>query len=188
LIQNLKYLLSEPVTGLLIGIGVRMFVFALQVAGSMAAQAMSLSQVLGGAGEEPLPAIGYVLTTAGVALAFVLDLHVKASVMLISSFQIIPPGSFLPAADLSQWGVGQVVSGFSLAFRMAAPFLLVAMLYNLMLGVINRAMPQLMVAFVGAPLITFGGLALLFASSAGVLALWNAEFTHFLSDPFGSRP
>ena len=54
-----------------------------------------------------------------------------------------------------------------LAFTLAAPFVLVSVLYNLTLGVINRAMPQLMVVFVGAPVITGLGLAVLFADGPG---------------------
>ena len=63
--------------------------------------------------------------------------------------------------QLSQWGIDKVSGAFAMAFRLAAPFVIVSVLYNITLGVINRAMPQLMVAFVGAPVITAGGLALL---------------------------
>lgn len=42
--------LSESIVGLAMGLGVRLFVLALQTAGSIAAQATSLAQILGGAG------------------------------------------------------------------------------------------------------------------------------------------
>jgi len=44
-----KYFFTEVVTGLAIGISLRLFVFSLQVAGSIAAQSTSLSQIFGGA-------------------------------------------------------------------------------------------------------------------------------------------
>jgi flagellar biosynthesis protein FliR len=72
--------------------------------------------------------------------------------------------------------------------RLAAPFFVISFLYNVALGVINRAMPQLMVAFVGAPAITFGALVLLLlAVPAGLVIWWNA-FSIVLDDPFRTMP
>jgi flagellar biosynthetic protein FliR len=73
-----------------------------------------------------------------------------------------------------------------LAFTLAAPFVIVSVLYNLTLGIINRAMPQMMVVFVGAPVITLGGLLMLFLLAPGMLNLWMRALEHFVSNPFGS--
>ncbi len=70
---------------------------------------------------------------------------------------------------------------------MAAPFTIAAFVYNLALGVINRAMPQLMVTFVGAPAITLGGLVLLLISAPIMLGVWHQGFVAFIADPFGAR-
>jgi flagellar biosynthetic protein FliR len=56
------------------------------------------------------------------------------------------------------------------------------------MGVINRAMPQLMVSFVGAPAITFGGLLLLALITPLLLEIWNDALTQVLSAPFGGAP
>jgi flagellar biosynthetic protein FliR len=57
-----------------------------------------------------------------------------------------------------------------------------------MLGVINRAMPQLMVTLIGAPALTAGGLMLLLLAAPVMLAVWAEAFGTFLLDPFGARP
>lgn len=62
-----------------------------------------------------------------------------------------------------------------------------SILYNLALGVINKAMPQLMVAFVGAPLITLGGLFLLFLVAPLMLSVWLSALDQFMSSPFEAR-
>ena len=72
---------------------------------------------------------------------------------------------------------------FSLAFLLAAPFVIASVIYNLALGVINRAMPQLMVAFVGAPVITLGGIVLLFLASPLMLSVWNDALMTFFNNP-----
>ncbi|SEO07504.1 flagellar biosynthetic protein FliR [Salinihabitans flavidus] len=178
---------SEAGVGLALGIGVRMFIFALQVAGSMAAQATSLSQLLGSAGAEPLPAMGHLLVVAGLALAVLTGLHVRVAELLILSYEVFPAGRMPEAGALSEWGIAQVARAFSLAFSLAAPFVIMSVLYNLTLGVINRAMPQLMVAFVGAPVITAGGLFLLFLVSPFLLSVWIEAFNGFLASPVGGR-
>ncbi|WP_420837182.1 flagellar biosynthetic protein FliR [Chachezhania antarctica] len=178
--------LAETLVGLALGIGIRLFIMAMQTAGSIAAQATSLSQILGGAAVEPIPAMGHLLVMAAMALALMSGLHVGAARMLILSYDVFPPGQALDGADLSQWGLKRVSEAFSLAFSLSAPFIIASVLYNLMLGVINRAMPQLMVAFVGAPVITFGGLALLMVAGPYMLMLWRDELMLFLANPLGA--
>ncbi len=175
----------EVLIGLMLGIGLRLFVLALQTAGSIAAQATSLSQILGGAAAEPVPAMGYLLTLAGLALAVLLGLHIRAAQFMIHSYMLFPMGALPTAPDLSQWGVAQVARSFGLAFALATPFVIASLIYNLALGVINRAMPQLMVAFVGAPAITFAGLFLLFAGAPLILATWSDALFTFLQNPLG---
>lgn len=169
--------------GLVLGLSLRIFLFCLQIAGSIAAQSTSLSQILGTAGVDPLPALGHVLTFSGLALAMILGLHIAAASFIIMSYEWLPLGQFPGAGGLADMVVAQIASGFRLAFAMAAPFYILALLYNLTLGVINRAMPQLMVAFVGAPVITAGALAMLAVSASIIIGMWNDAFFTFLTSP-----
>lgn len=179
---------TEIVVGLTLGLGIRLFILALQTAGSMAAQSTSLSQILGGAAVEPIPAMGYVLTVGGLALAVMAGLHVRAAELLIYSYQLFPTGNFPQGRDLSTWGIGRISHAFTLAFMLAAPFVVTSVLYNLTLGVINRAMPQLMVAFVGAPVITLGGIFMLFLCAPIMLAVWADALMAFLANPLDPTP
>ena len=185
--QAVWTILAESVNGLALGLGVRLFIMALQTAGSIAGQSTSLSQLLGGATSEPTMAFGQVFVIGGIALAAMTGLHVKVTQLTIMSYDFLPSGVFPAAGDLSRWGIGQISSAFSFAFQLSAPFVLFSMLYNLTLGAIGRAMPQLMVAFVGAPVITAGGLFLLFLVAPLVLSLWADELSNFLANPFFTR-
>lgn len=176
--------LTEVLAGLAIGISLRLFIHALQMAGAMAAQATSLSQIFGGAGMEPQPAFAHLLTVAGLALAVMAGLHVRAAELLILSYEVLPAGRLPDAADLADWGLAQVVRAFSLAFSLAAPFVVASLIYNVALGVINRAMPQLMVSFVGAPALAAGGLILLAVVTPLALAVWVQALGGFLDAPF----
>lgn len=177
------FILTETVIGAALGLGIRLFILALQTAGSIAAQSTSLSQILGGAAAEPIPAMGYVLVIAGLALAVMSGLHVHAARLMIFSYDIFPAGDFPDGRALAQWGVAHLSRAFSLAFTLAAPFVIASVIYNLTLGVINRAMPQLMVAFVGAPVITFGGLFILAIAAPLMISVWRDALMLFLANP-----
>jgi flagellar biosynthetic protein FliR len=181
-----KFAVTEAIVGLALGIGLRLFVLALQTAGAIAAQSTSLSQILGGAAADPIPAMGYILVVAGLALAVMAGLHVRAAELLILSYDVFPAGQFPDAQSLSAWGLAQVSQAFALAFTLAAPFVIASVIYNLALGAINRAMPQLMVAFVGAPVITMGGLVLLFLIAPVLLSVWLEALMTFAANPMST--
>ncbi|MGX0974689.1 flagellar biosynthetic protein FliR [Roseovarius sp. MBR-51] len=178
-------ILSETLVGLIIGIGLRLFLMAIQMAGSIAAQSTSLSQILGNASLTPMPSIGHLLATGGVALMMIMDLHVRVAELIILSYRVFPVQGVLEVSAITQWGVSQIAHAFSLGFMLAAPFVLVSVLYNLTLGVINRAMPQMMVAFVGAPAITALALFVLMLVAPALLMAWAQAFAGFVANPFG---
>jgi flagellar biosynthesis protein FliR len=181
-------LAGEAAVGLILGIGMRLFLLALQTAAVIIAQATTLSQLFAGATPDPQPAIGNLFLVAGIALALVAGLHVDAARLVLLSYDILPAGGYPSSAVVADWNLGLVSRTFSLAFSLAAPFVIASMIYNLALGAINRAMPQLMVSMVGAPLLTLGALALLAIAAPLLLAVWLQAFEAYLADPFGAQP
>ena len=179
---------AEVVAGLLIGIGLRLMVIALQIAGTIAAQAASLTQVFGGLGAEPQPAMANLFVIAGLALAVMAGLHVRAAELVILSYDLLPPGRLPGPGDVAEWGLDRIVRVFALGFSLAAPFVIASVLYNAALGVINKAMPQLMVFFVGAPALTLGGLVLLAMTTPLLLGVWTQALSDHLAAPFTVAP
>ncbi len=177
-------LFSEAVFGLAIGFSLRLFVLALQVAGAIAAQSTSLSQVFAGASIDPQAAFGNVLLIGGLALAVTIGLHVRAAEYLIYSYDVFDPGQPGMLPDIASWSLANVARAFGLAFSLAAPFVVASLVYNIALGAINKAMPQLLVSFVGAPAITAGGLVLLLITAPLMFSVWRDAIGAFLANPF----
>jgi flagellar biosynthetic protein FliR len=71
----------------------------------------------------------------------------------------------------------------ALAFPLAAPFVIGSGLYNLALGAINKAMPQLLVAFVGAPALALGGLLLMLIAAPLMVSVWLSIFNDLSAAP-----
>lgn len=177
----------EIVIGLFLGLSVRLFVLALMTAGTIAANATSLSQLFP-SGAEPQPAISQLLVVTGLALAVQADLHLRLIEFLILSYDLMPGGVWPQSAVLARLSLAQSSNAFALAFMIAMPFVIASLLYNVALGVINRAMPQLMVSLVGAPALSLGGLMLLALVSPLALVVWLNAINGFLSAPFATLP
>lgn len=177
-------LAGEAVVGLCLGFGLRLLVMGLQTAGTLAAQSVSLAQMFAGTGPEPAPIVANLLVLCGVALFVLTGGLARSAELLILSYQMFPAGQPPDPAALADWGLSRTAQVFALAFALAAPFVLAALLYNLALGVINRAMPALMVSFVGAPALTLGGLVLLALSAPVLLRVWQAAMERALTAPF----
>ena len=176
----IQLIFGEVCNGLFWGIMLRLFVLGLETAGSIAAQSLSLSQLFGGASADPLPAFGRIWVWGGLAFATILGLHTHLATYILGTYNLIPLGELISTEMVATEGIAQVADSFLMAFTLAAPMMVASVLYNLTLGFINRAMPQLMVSFVGAPAITAGGLILMLLTTPLVLSIWFEQMMIFL--------
>jgi len=166
-------LIIEAIYGLLLGFAFRMLVFTLQILGNIVSQALSISQVLGeGIATEPNTTISTLLMLTGTALIVTMDLHVQAFGILLQSFEMFPLGAAPDLDHIAYWLSHKAMQAFSIGVSLALPFIILNFVYNLILGFLNRAMPQLMVSFVGMPAITGAGLFLMVVATGGMLSAW----------------
>lgn len=186
-IQLVSGFVPEVVIGLTLGLMVRLFVLSLLTAGSIAANATTLSQLFP-SGAEAQPAISKLLVAAGLALAVTTGFHMRVLDYLILGYEMLPAGQWPSVGLLTEWGVAQTARAFSMALMIAMPFVVASLIYNVALGVINRAMPQLMVTFVGAPALSLGGLTLLALVVPLALGTWVTVLNNFLAFPFATNP
>ncbi len=181
-----ELLLAEAAAGLLIGFAFRILVYILQIAGMIAAQNLSLAQMFGsGVAPEPEPTIATLLSFGGIVLMLAAGLHVELVSALYALYDVLPYGRFPVAGDAAEWTVDRVAAGFSIAVSLAAPFLVIGFTYNLALGALNRAMPQLMVSFVGVPAIVWLGMVSLLLTAPMLFEAWGAHLGRVFADPIG---
>ncbi len=179
-------ILAEATAGLVIGLAFRLPVIALQIAGSIAAQNLSISQMFGaGVAPEPEPTIATLLGMGGVVLALVAGLHVHLVASLVRLYRTLPFGVMPGGGDLAEWSIDRVSEVFALGLSMALPFIAIGFAYNLALGALSRAMPQLLVALIGAPLLIGLGLATLYLALPEIFARWGEALANVMADPLG---
>ncbi len=177
----------EAFYGFVLGFSLRLMLFVLQITGTIISQNMSLTQVFGGGmTSEPNTSISTILMLSGVALMLSFDLHIRAVSLFVKSYQTFPLSGFnqfhLPDFEAIAYTISKkTMQVFSFATALALPFLVLNFIYNLMLGFVNKAMPQLMVSFVGMPFITGIGIVLLALSAGGILLVWVKNFNDLLN-------
>ncbi len=174
---------AEAMVGLLIGFALRILVFVLQIAGAMIAQHLSLSQLfgpnIGFDSESPFTAI---LVMAGVTLAVSAGIHFHLARALGEAYDVFPFGVFPGASDTAEWTTHRVAAALTKSITLASPFIVLGFVYTMALAAANRAMPQLMAAFIGAPAITLAGFALFAVTAPVILYDWLAGFERVLLD------
>jgi flagellar biosynthesis protein FliR len=162
-----SYVIIEALIGAFIGIMGRMLLSSLEVAGSVIGfqsglmNAFVMNPVEGR--QSSLPAT--YLSTIVLALIFISDLHHLALQAVYDSYQIFQPGSLAGHKNLSQDFMQSVVriigEAFILGTQIAAPIIILSMLFFIGMGLLNRLMPQLQVFFIAQPFQIFLGFLIL---------------------------
>lgn len=177
---------KEAIFGAFLGLSLRLAIFILQIVGNIVSQSMSISQPLGeGIATEPNTTLSTAFMLAGVTLLVTLDFHIEAFGILQQSYNVFPLGTS-PNFDQFAYDLTQKVVGvFRISLSLAFPFVLLNFIYNLLLGFVNRAMPQLLVSFVGMPAMIGIGLILLSLSIGAILTLWLGHMRDYSNAIFG---
>lgn len=163
---------GEIAIGFFFGATLRLTIWMLNIAGTVIAQAIGLSQMLGVAMEHEAQTLtANILSLAGAAALLTANFHVVVVAAMVRIYSDVPVGML--AMVNREMLTSSFFDALTFALLLAWPFVAVNLLYNLCLGFINKALPQLMVAFVGAPFMVGAGATLFALSVAGLLYVWK---------------
>jgi len=145
---------TEAAFGLFIGATARLILAATHFAGAIVAMQSGLAAAMffdpNEGGQSTIT--GNFLTTFVLVLLFVSDGHHLLLLGLASSYDVVGVGASLPLADMAETIARLSSLALATGFKIAAPILLVGIVLYLLMGILNRLMPQLQVLFVIMPL------------------------------------
>lgn len=177
---------AEIATGLWMGWLTRLMLQVLPVAGQFMAGVTGLANVI-----QPDPAMGpqtsaisHALALAAPVAVFATGLHALPIAALVRSYELIPAGALLPAIDTATQVIGVLGDAFAVALQLAAPFVLVATLWQFALGLLSRLVPQMQVYFAAMPGQIAGGLFLFMLLAHGMLTMWQG----YMHDALAALP
>ncbi|NBB94700.1 MAG: hypothetical protein GVY16_03070 [Planctomycetes bacterium] len=159
--------------GLVIGLGVRliftgMAIGAWHVATQMGLTIGELADPSAGQNGGPLQRL---LVVGAIAVFVLLDGHMQLAAALMGTYETLPLGAAWQPLGLLKFVVGLLGSSFLLALKVAAPVLLALIVVTVVLGVVQRSMPQLHVFNMGLPARALLGLIVLGGAVAALVPL-----------------
>lgn len=158
-----RLILIEVAIGLWLGGLARMVTVAMAMAGQAVALLLGLAQALvpdpdlGGQGT----ATGRLFSLAAIVLVLGSGLYLLPLRALVESYALLPVGEPFPAGAGAEAMAAAAADSLALALRLAAPFVLAAVVINVALGLLTRIAPQVQVYFIAVPGQVLAGLALL---------------------------
>lgn len=175
-------IVAESATGVMIGLVVRVFFVALSFAATFMGNLVGLSTMQPSEIDEggiSTPLSDMIMLSATVTF-FLLDMHMEVLQALIESYRTFPLGQMPDSGWALQRIVDATTAAFLVALGFAAPFVVYAIVANLLLGIANRLIPQISIQFVAAPLVLNGGLIIMFLMTAAMLRVFSDGFASWL--------
>ena len=179
---------GEILIGLFIGSMARFLFFALQTGGMIIAYQTGLANALIA---DPTAASQGALFSAflgivGVVVIFESGLHQLILQAVVDSYNVFVPGHMPPLEDISNTAARIMADSFDLAMRIAAPFVVVALVFYLGLGLLGRLMPQIQVFFIVLPLQIALGLIVLMITVAAAMIWFIGAYGDKFTAIFGT--
>ncbi|WP_298724557.1 flagellar biosynthetic protein FliR [uncultured Ferrovibrio sp.] len=174
---------TEVGFGLALGLMARLAISALHVAGTVIAMQAGLASAIffdpNQGSQSAL--ISSALVSMGMALIFVTDLHMLGLQAAYDSYRLFPPAQAPSFGDFAQLATQMVAGSFALGLKLAAPFIVYGIVFNVALGLLNRLMPTLQIFFVmQAPTIAFA-LVMLGLSLGAIGVLFTGRYEEQMS-------
>lgn len=164
----------EVFIGIMIGAVMRIFMSALAVAGEVISiqSTLSFAQTSAPGIIDSSTTLGTFLGLIGLILIFSTNLHHLFLGAMVNSYNIFPFGVSASINDSGQLAIRTLSDAFRMGIQLSAPVLVLALVFNVALGLAARIMPQFQVFFVASPLMVLLSLAILSLSLGMIGMVW----------------
>lgn len=174
---------GEILVGVFIGSVARLLIAALSTAGTVIAFVSGLASALAFnplmSDQGSLPSV--FLTLLGLLLLFATNMHHLMLRAVFDSYGLFVPGAAPEAGDMAMYVGRTVADSFTLGIQIAAPFLVISLVFYVMMGLLARLMPQMQVFFIAIPLQILLSFFVLSSVLSGVMLWFLSRFSDRLS-------
>jgi flagellar biosynthetic protein FliR len=187
LVELAVLIANETLVGLLLGVGVRMLLTAVQLAGQLINQlsGMSLADVVSPGFDAEVPVFSQLLFFLTMAVMLCLGGHRMIVEAMLDTFVVLPPGQAALGNDFLGVLTTILTESLALGIRAGAPIMAALLLSTLVLGLVTRTLPHINIIAVGFnlnALLTLAALFLTVGTIAWTLQESSAETMRLLVD------
>lgn len=173
-----QYILNEISIGIFLGMVMQFLFFALNLAGSIASQAIGFSnaQIFDPTFQNQTMLIESFLSIIAITVVFIMDIHHLMLEAIIDSYYLFTPGQSIPWADFAAHLTDTVTKSFTFGFKLGSPFIAFTIIFYTSIGLVSRLMPQLNIFFLSLPLQIYLGIGLLFITAPIIISVFLGYF------------
>lgn len=169
---------SEMLIGIMYGMIARMYVLGLQFAGAILTMSIGFTapgghDVLEDMQETSLTSL---ITFCGLMMLFILDFHHVIFRALVDSYSVTPVGAVLEPQKLLITLTDTLRASTNIMLRLASPFLIYGLLFNVAIGLVNKLAPQVPVYFISTPYLITGGIFMVYLAIAAMVRQFAEGF------------
>ncbi len=171
-------LMAELMIGLMYGLVPRFYVLGLQFAGTTISMAIGLSSPGGGDALEDTSEtqLTNLLSFSGLLVLFLLDFHHIVFKALMESYTVMPLGGMPDSQKMLITLTDTLSQTFMLMLRLASPFLIFGLMFNVAVGLVNKLAPQIPIFYISTPYLLIGGLILVYFTIAALVMQFGRYF------------
>ncbi len=171
-------IITEFIIGLFIGTVARVLMAALDVAGMVISMSSGLgnAQLFNPGFSAQGSLIGAFLSVTGVVVLFATNLHHLLFLGVVNSYEMFPVGRLPDTGSMAEMMAQVIAASFMIGVQVAAPFMVVAILVYIGMGVLTRLMPQIQVFMLALPLQIILSLITLSLTVSVGLMFWVSKF------------
>ncbi|MCV9998723.1 flagellar biosynthetic protein FliR [Pararhizobium sp. YC-54] len=169
---------TETVIGGVIGLIARYYVLGLQFTGTVITMMIGFNapptnDVLEDTAENQLTNL---ISFAGLMVLFMLDFHHVILSSIVDSYKVMPLGVGFDSQGVLITLTNALETTFYIMLRLASPFIIYGLLFNVAIGMVNKLAPQMPLYFISLPYLIMGGMFLLYLGIAAMLKLFADGF------------
>ena len=176
--QYVMLIATESLIGVMYGMMARLYTLGLQFAGTIIGMMVGLTSP---GGSDPVEdgsetPISGVITFSGLMILFIMDFHHYVFRALVDSYTVIPFGGHIEMQATLISFTDTLQATTYIMLRLASPFLIYGLMFQVSIGFINKLAPQIPVYFISTPYLLMGGLFMVYLSIAALLRQFSDSF------------
>jgi flagellar biosynthetic protein FliR len=174
----ISLIFSESLIGAMYGLLARLYTVGMQFSASIIATMVGYSQP---GTPDPIEegsesSLTVFITLTGLMLLFTMDFHHIVFRALIDSYGSMPFGGMMQMRATLISFTDTLEQTTYIMLRLASPFLIYNMMFNVSMGFINKLAPSIPVYFISTPYLLLGGLFLFYLSVAALIGQFGQSF------------
>jgi len=169
---------TETVIGVMYGMMARIYTLGLQFAGTVISMMIGFNAP-GGADlieESSETSLTSLISFCGLMILFILDFHHYVLQALVDSYSVIPFGGHIEPRSALISITDTLSTTFFIMLRLASPFVLYGLMFQISIGFINKLAPQIPIYFISTPYLLMGGLFMLYLTIAALVSQFSNSF------------